>query len=84
MILRRRTVETLAGDDLPPGLPAAVERVLVLGGLPCSKIATGSTHPPVLAVGADRAASLRRLRARLCEPRPAVRGLRALLRRSPA
>ena len=84
MILRRRTVEVLAGEDLPAGLPAAVERVLVLGGLPCSTIATGSAQPPVMAVGSDRAASLRRLRARLLAPPRAPRGRGARLRRSPA
>lgn len=65
MILRKRTVELLAGADLPPDLRSLADRVLVLGGLPCSTIATRGAQPPVMTVGFDRAAALRRLADRL-------------------
>jgi hypothetical protein len=65
MILRRRTVELLARDQLPMDIRDAVDHVLVLGGLPCSTIATRTTRPVVMTVGRDRASALRRLAARL-------------------
>jgi hypothetical protein len=65
MILRRRTVELLARDQLPVGIQDTVDHVLVLGGLPCSTIATRATQPVVMTVGLDRASALRRLATRL-------------------
>jgi hypothetical protein len=65
MILRRRTVELLNHDQLPADLRDTVDRVLVLGGLPCSTIATCTSQPVVMTVGLDRASALRRLTARL-------------------
>jgi len=81
VILRKRTVELLSGADLPADVQRAVDRVLVLGGLPCSMIATRGSHAVALAVGIDRAAALRRLSNRLGgEGRGAV----SRARRSPA
>jgi hypothetical protein len=68
MILRRRTVELLARDQLPAGMRDAVDHVLVLGGLPCSTIATRRSQPPVMTVGLDRASALRHLALRLARP----------------
>ena len=81
MILRKRTVELLSGADLPADLQRAVDRVLVLGGLPCSMIATRGSQAVALAVGIDRAAALRRLACRLAGDR---RGAASLERRLPA
>jgi len=81
VILRKRTVELLSGADLPADLQRAVDRVLVLGGLPCSMIATRGSQPVALAVGIDRAAALRRLADRLAGDR---RDAGSLERRLPA
>jgi hypothetical protein len=69
MILRRRTVELLARNQLPMSMRDTVDHVLVLGGLPCTTIATRTSQPVVMTVGLDRASALRRLAARLaCGP----------------
>lgn len=84
MILRRRTVELLAGADLPADLQRLVDRVLVLGGLPCSMIATRASQAPVMTVGLDRAAALRRLTDRLDTAGRRAGGVASVGPRSPA
>jgi hypothetical protein len=61
MILQKRTVELLGPHDMPAELRDAVDRVLVIGDLPCSAIATSASQPMLMAVGASRASALRRL-----------------------
>ena len=73
MILRRRTVELLAGDQIPAGMPDTIDRVVVLDGPACSAIATGTSRPLLMAVGRDRASALRRLANRLASAPPAAR-----------
>lgn len=84
MILRKRTVELLAGTDLPADLRDVVDRVFVLGGLPCSTIATRGSQPMVMTVGLDRASALRRLATRIGARRGGVVGVESLERRLPA
>lgn len=81
MILRKRTVELLAGTDLPADLRDVVDRVFVLGGLPCSTIATRGAQPMAMTVGLDRASALRRLVDRLGAGQS---GVESLERRLPA
>jgi hypothetical protein len=61
MILRKRTVELLGPEDMPAELRGLVDRVLVLGELPCSAITMSAAQPTLMAVGLNRAAALRRL-----------------------
>lgn len=68
MILRRRTVELLTGERIPAVVRGLVDDVVVLGGLPCSVIATRADAPVTMAVGRDRRRALGRLAARLTPP----------------
>lgn len=68
MILRRRTVEHLTGDGIPTAVRDLVDGLIVLGGLPCSVVATRRCAPVVMAVGRDRGAALSRLAERLGVP----------------
>ena len=61
MILGKRTVELLDLDDLPTALREVADRVLVLGGPPCSAITLSASQPMLMAVGLNRATVLRRL-----------------------
>lgn len=68
MILRRRSVELLTGEHVPTTVRGLVDSVIVLGGLPCSVIATRAHAPIAMAVGWDRRRSLGRLAQRLAGP----------------
>ena len=72
MILRKRTVELLDQHDMQAELRNVVDRVLIIGDLPCSAIATSASQPPVMAVGANRSAALRRLCHRITGRSPAL------------
>jgi hypothetical protein len=73
MILRKRTVELLGPDEMPAELRDVVDRVLVLGDLPCSAITMSAAQPLLLAVGMNRAAALRRVCDRVARPGTAPR-----------
>ena len=78
MILRNGTVELLGPHEVPAELRDVVDRVLVIGDLPCSAIATSASQPMLMAVGASRAAALRRLCSRVARRGVAQRPSAAL------